>query len=193
MKKRKNPAYGRGLPSIGPDNGARYQPSTIGGQAFTTKAVQTWRLQASRLVHPQVNGCWDPVTIALVLDFLMRIEHTSYFRARDFVNIMPLLYPQILWDTTTVGKILAEITDIAERSGAPHSPIDWGRDNEGRYYMFNKTIENWRWLGLLRNAMGAFAEKQIKEEFDTSAIIKRLGFPNEPIAHIRWGEGTFAA
>lgn len=144
----------------------RYHPSTLKQRLFTDAAMNEWTSQRRAFVRPFPNGRRDPVTISLVLDLLMRLEHDRVLRTREVIELLRLNYPQATWDPTTVGWILSEICHVAAESGAPSPrPIEKATDSQGKYfYVVHPTPANWQWMGRLRHEVGQKAARVLEDE-----------------------------
>jgi hypothetical protein len=144
----------------------RYTPTKLDGPVFTEAAMNQWKAQQTTLIRPFRNGRRDPVTIALVLDLLLRMEHDKIVRTTETVALLRYHYPQASWDVTTVGRILSELADIAADSGAGRPyPLEKDEDATGcKIYAVHVTPANWQWLGKIRHAMGRKAATILEEE-----------------------------
>jgi len=148
------------------------------------------------LAHPVPAGWWDPVSIALVLDCLLRLEHDTVIRARHLVQLMNAEYPQMSWNPTVVGRIMSDLAEASLASGATaEPPIDRFRASHGHQFIVNVNSLNWRWLIGVRRAVADYAETVIREERALGEFSPRRNFPFDVISQVRWGEvdGTVAA
>lgn len=62
-------------------------------------------------VHRSKNGVYDPITHYHVLDAMMRLNPGEEFRTQDFVAYLNETKRQLVWDVTTVGRVLADIAE----------------------------------------------------------------------------------
>jgi hypothetical protein len=182
--------HGRAAPTFSINGGTTYVPHSLAEHRglFSRAAVGHWKTQADRLAHPTPNSPHDPVSAALVLDCIMRLEHDTPFYAKDLTNILTIAYPQMIWDAYTVGRILRFLAEAAEDSGCPVSPIESGKDYEGFWYQVNKNEMNWEWIGKARFNMGAAADKLVEKERRDKKLAPRRAFPFESIETIDWGD-----
>jgi hypothetical protein len=151
--------------------------------------MKAWRGQRTSLVHSTPNSHTDTVCVALVTDLLLRLNPTSRIRSRELTAELNQLYPQILWDTRTVGRILSNIADAAEGCGAPETsrPLE-PRVSQGlTTYTVNPTLLNWRWLAQVRHNLGLAAETQTESERKLGRLQKTTDFPWEAFTSATWG------
>jgi len=137
--------------------------------------------QARALAHPAIAGLNDPVTITLLLDCLMRLEHDTAMRTHDLVNILDVEYPQILWSAIVVGRILSDLAEACKGSGITPAPIALQKTGQGNRYIVQISQEGWKWLAKARTLMGQRAERLIEEERGSSIRITVTSFPFDVI------------
>jgi hypothetical protein len=90
-----------------------YGRLTIDGikSRVTARKLRQTTWANTNLVHKTKNGIYDPVTYYHLLDFLMQIDPGQDFRTNDLMTELRATKPQLVWDATTVGRVL---TDLAE-------------------------------------------------------------------------------
>lgn len=156
---------------------------------FSPGTTKVWKRQRP-LAHPQPNSHFDPVSIALTLDAILRMEHDHLIRARPLADLLNEEYPQVMWDAVTVGKILASIVEAAKASGAPENepPLARGVTSGAAFFAVHPSVLNWRWLAALRHAMGARAEEVIETERRLGKRLARPDFPWDVTEGIEWGK-----
>lgn len=170
-----------GSPHLSFDGGKFFKPESLGdAKVFRTWDTARWRTQASVLSHPSPNSDTDPVTLTLVLDCLLRLEHDTILRATTLVPVLADNYPQIKWDNVTVGKILSSLYEAAQTApGIAGKPgIEVAKESNGRnVYGVNLSVEFWQWLGAARTIMGTRAERLMRDERDLGRRIRAVDFP----------------
>lgn len=137
-------------------------------------------------------GWCDPVSIALLLDGLLRLEHDTTIRARHLATILNQEYPQISWNATTVGRILSELAEAALALGLDEPPLERQLTSGGHRFAVNVNSLNWRWLLNVRRAMGDYAEEVIREERALVEFSPRRNFPFDVIDRVEWGRAEAA-
>jgi hypothetical protein len=170
-----------GQPRLSYDGGKFYQPASLGDKpVFNSWDTARWKTQAGSLSHPTPNSDTDPVTLALVLDCLLRMEHDTVLRATPLSGLLNEHYPQIKWDPVTVGKILSAIAEAA-RGGpgfAGRPGIEMAIESNGRRaYGVNVSSDFWGWLGIARSKMGLRAQSVVNEERSLRQLKPRGEFP----------------
>lgn len=158
-------------------------------KAVSAAAAKGWRAQRERLAHPSPNSHTDPVCITLVLDVLLRLNPTSRIRSRELTAELNQLYPQILWDPRTVGRILASVKEAASGCGAPESdlPLTSYISQGLATYVVNASLLNWRWLAQVRNNLGQLAEEQVQREHRMARLHRTVDFPWAAFTGAEWG------
>lgn len=149
------------------DHDNEYLPAKLylaGEKPFPLSQRQKWRQQAGwskkgrpAYIHkPSPNGRQDPLSICLVFDCLMRLETDGILQANLMGRILADNYPQVTWDSVTVGYILSSIADVvADRTSPP--PLIRDRSGGLSYYIIADTIEARRWMGVARDFLGEAA------------------------------------
>lgn len=194
MTRQRFPNHADVPPRLSAKSGETYQPSSLvlpaGQQIFADGTTKTWIRQRPALAHPQRNSHNDPVTVALLLDGMLRLEHDHVLRAKPLADLLNEQYPQLLWDAVTVGKILASLSEAAKASGAPETelPLERGVTSGAAFFAFRPSVLNWRWLASLRHAMGRKAEEVIQTERKLGKAIARPDFPWDAFAEVEWGK-----
>jgi hypothetical protein len=159
-------------------------------KAVSAPAVRAWRQQRETLVHPSPNSHTDAVCVTLVLDVLLRLNPSSRIRSRELTAELNQLYPQILWDTRTVGRILASSFEAAKGSAAPENelPLSSYVSQGLTTYVVNPTLLNWRWLAQVRHNLGVLAEAQVSRERKLGSLQRSADFPWEAFSSAAWGQ-----
>jgi len=97
--------------------------------------------QSQHMTHRVANGCYDPLSIMLVLDVLANIDPDIELRARALTEFLNQARPQFLWDSVTVGKVLSDIHDQFEDVlGAKNGILERGKDYRGHFYLIHRSV-----------------------------------------------------
>lgn len=84
--------------------------------------------------HRTKNGVYDPLTYWHVLDTLLELHPDEFFRTVEFVAVLEDTRPQLVWDPTTVGRVLNDLAEsLQEAEGEP--VIKASRRWNGMIYM----------------------------------------------------------
>lgn len=89
--------------------------------------------------HRVKNGIYDPITYFHVVDVLLTMGNDP-FRTRDFVAKLQNARPQLAWDTTTVGRILNDLSESFFEANRRHY-ISTARRWNGMIYVIEPTPE----------------------------------------------------
>lgn len=103
------------------------------------------RLQSARVrSYPNQPGYQDPLTFQLVLLALSDIEPAVQLRANEFALYLQIHFPQMIWDSVTVGRVLSDIqqkfaeyfrtSEVDERKAGL---LQKTRDGKGTIYYLN--------------------------------------------------------
>ena len=84
---------------------------------FSSLIMDRWRRQAGRfanqpksaITYPVANGINDPLTWAMLVDALLRLDPDTYINSAPLTAMLEPEYPQIIWDPVTVGRVLSEL------------------------------------------------------------------------------------
>jgi hypothetical protein len=176
----RRPMSSRQQPMKFSDTAEDYAPSALRAtpgwpRLFPRDVTERWRRQMGRftnqprgaLVYPSPNGHFDPLSIAAVLDCILRLELGTYITGNNLAHELNRSYPQITWDPVTTGKILSDIAGFAAELKLPHEkyeqPFYVRKLGGGRHYLVHDDPHGWQWLGLVRDFMGREAERYIRE------------------------------
>lgn len=135
-----------------------------------TRRMARWNSDRRNLFYPSPNGYNDPVSIAFVLDALIRIPHEAPIRATWLASFLNAEYTSVVWDATCVGRILGELAEEADedaRGRVERAPIRRAQDYKGNYFWTqrsNPELGLWtgKWLSDRREWMGAKAREAAK-------------------------------
>lgn len=88
----------------------------------------------NRFIHRDKNGINDPLTFYHILDLVMQMTPGTEFRTGDLLVQLRAFKDQLVWDATTVGRVL---TDIAENLYEAHGfkAIDFTKRWNGMFYV----------------------------------------------------------
>lgn len=128
-------------------------------------------------IHRTKNGVYDPLTHYHLLDTLMQITPGIEFRTSDLLAILKTEKPQLVWDSTTVGRVL---TDLAENLFEAYGtkPIDFVRRWNGMCYSVREAREHRLMLHRLLDDLYSVCEETLAEELRGEAP-KRTRSPLE--------------
>lgn len=88
--------------------------------------------------HRTKNGVYDPLTYFHVLDALLNYTNEP-FRTREFIHRLNETHPQLVWDTTTVGRVLNDISEtISEQNPTFLTAV---RSYDGMRYTLAASLE----------------------------------------------------
>lgn len=143
-----------------------------GYHPFSKQRCDQWRREAgwanrrarpSTIRYPSINGRNDPLSAMLVLDCLMRIEPESTIQANALTTMLTDNYPQMIWDTITVGVIMASFADVTADIIIGDMPVFARQRTSGIYYfIINPSLEARHWMGNARDRLGELAETAVK-------------------------------
>lgn len=165
-------------------------PGLPAEQTILPKTAATFRKERESLFRASPSNFTDPLSVMLTVDAILRIRPDSRIRASELTNTLRDLYPQILWDPYTVGRILTNIAEAATGCGAPADqlPVASYRSGGLATYVVNATLKNWRWLALVRHNLGQLASTSLEEERRAGKPAKYAEFPWEPFTSAQWGQ-----
>jgi hypothetical protein len=139
----------------------------------SSRRVRRARTDDNYLFHRSKNGVYDPISYFHVLELIAQLAPGSEFRTADLMEALKYYKPQLVWDATTVGRILA---DLSETMHEVHgfAPIDHTRRWNGMYFSLS-TQEGAR-IAIYRlvEDLRELSMEQVKEEL--------LGNPPKRIA-----------
>lgn len=162
---------------------------------FPKPVTERWRRQMGRytnqpkgpLAYPVPNGVNDPLSIACVLDLVLRLEVGPYMSGGNLAFELNRSYEQVIWDAVTVGKILSDVVSFADllEMPSPHHqrPLYLRKHGGIRNYIVHDDPHGWQWIGLIREYMGRKAEEYIRE--------RRQDRPDsvwEPVMGFKYGQ-----
>lgn len=162
------------------NNSDDYAPDALIGapgwpKLFPRAATERWRRQMGRftnqprgaLVYPSHNGHFDPLSIAAVVDCILRLEIGPYINAGNLAYELTRHYDQIVWDPVTVGRILSDLVSFAHELKMPSEqheyPVYLRKHGGIRNYIIHNDPNGWQWLGLVRDYMGNKATEFVRE------------------------------
>lgn len=160
------------------EGGKTYTPTLLPGESpVSPEQARAFRRQNDTMYHSSPAGYYDPVTITLLLDMLLRCEHDTCIRARDLRFLLDVEYPQMMWTDVTIGRVLSDLAEAARGSGVDPTPIEQQRTTHGHKYVLNITRNGWVWLRDARIRMGDYAEQLLASERRDRARITLPAFP----------------
>lgn len=134
------------------------------------RRMQRWAADRRNLFYPTPNGYNDPLSVAFVLDALVRMPKDHAFRAKTLTELLAREYPAVVWDSVIVGRILAELADEAAQDGnndPARVVLRRGHDYKGGFYWLQPTDPKLgrmtdRWLSDRREWVGTRAREATK-------------------------------
>lgn len=176
-KRRLHVGYEEGAPRLAPQGSAdRYGSGRNGVYApeFDNPLCDKWKRQGWRyerqpkigLFYPSPNGFNDPLSVALVVDFLMRIEPNYMMTSSLLADGLREQFPHIAWDSVTVGRIMMGLVEEAAQTSRPNHqkpPLEESRYTNGRVFRINPSPGNHYWLAQLREYFGNLAIEHVEQ------------------------------
>ena len=151
-------------------------------QLFPRANVERWRRQMGRftnqpkgaLQYASQNGHFDPLSIAGVLDCILRLEVGPYINAGNLAYELNRNYDNVLWDAVSVGRILSDLASFAMELKMPSEdhqrPIYLRKHGGIRNYIVHNDPNGWQWLGLVRDHFGRTAEEYVRDNVRTRTL-----------------------
>lgn len=155
-----------------------YGRQTIDGmRSVTTRRARRAASLNAKLYHRAKNGVYDPITYYHVLDALARLDSGQFFRTAELLNHLRVVKPQIVWDATSLGRI---ITDMAEALHEAHgfTPIGYTKRWNGMTYDIIDHPKARSAILMLLDDLSILAEQTVAEELQGN-YAKRLRSPLE--------------
>jgi hypothetical protein len=166
-----------------------YVPTGLpASKTVTAGAVKDFKAQRTELFRPRPAGYNDPVAVALVMDLLLRLSPDSRIQSGPMTDQLNMLYPQFLWSSVTVGKILANLAEATKSAQAPDDdqPFRATKRRGTTVYRLSATLMSWRWLMAARGRLGALATQSLAAERGTREPSTFEDFPWGAFDH-SWG------
>jgi hypothetical protein len=143
----------------------QYGRSVITGMALHLSARRQRNLTHGRKAyfHRTRNGVNDPMTYYHVLDALMQVSTNEVFRTADFMPFLSETHELLVWDATTVGRVINDIADqYREVNG--REAIQVLRRWNGKSYRMSSVLEDRVGLLHLLEDLSAVCEALIEAE-----------------------------
>lgn len=144
-----------------------------GEKPFDRTKIARWRKQMGHgmrkdgmLYQPVRNGENHALSIACVVDLLLRVDHDAYVYPAGMTALLTQEYGHLVqWDPYTVGRIFSGLIGnspmLVDRGARPIGSVTWGG---ARQLVINwSSWKAWQWLGEIRERMGAKALRDITE------------------------------
>lgn len=178
----------------------RYWPASLHSRGhrnpMTPATMTRWsremgfgRLPRAMLFAPAPCGYNDPVTIACVLDLVLRSETDTYIEAGAFTERLTDMYGHlVVFDSFTVGKILSRLAQEqrdVERPATANA-LEYVTTGGARKYAVLEDFEGWLWLAQVRNYMGLRAINRI-DDMRKGQVPRRLDDIWDPVSNLPWG------
>jgi hypothetical protein len=109
-----------------------------------------------RIQHRVTAGHKDPISVLQVIDILQRWNPDFYVRSKYVARGINEKQIKMYFEPITVGKILAEFSDVANEEWAhrpelcPITPI---MDYKGVGFLLTNNIQTYQWFWQLRESM----------------------------------------
>lgn len=148
-----------------PDNmhGRRTIPGAMA--MVSTNRHRTITRDRKTFIHRAKNGVYDPITFYHVLDALLDLKPDAMFRAVDFVRYLRESRQQLVWDSTTVGRVLTDIAEsLSEANG--RAPIDATRRWNGMTYSISAEPEDRMAMENLLDDLRGLCEAELAAELN---------------------------
>lgn len=198
---RKHHGFSPGAPRIAPiESSGHYGNGRRGvwNPEYPDHLVKKWTRQGMRgdrqkpvgLIMPMPNGFNDPISIALVVDLLLRIEYGTFLNSALLSEMLQREFPHIIWDPVTVGRIMKALVEESFDRRPPNGgqpPIEEIRLSDGRVYMLH--LDNpyhHAWLAKVREHFGKLAEAAVKAANEGERPV-RDGQVWADVTTIQWG------
>ncbi len=148
----------------------RNETEFIPNGAFLRRAKRARK----HLQHVQKNGIYDPITFYHVIDGLLQVKAWQPFRANELVRILQQRNSALVWDSITVGRILADIHESleAKQPGAMRPNRRW---NGMTWEVSDHTVHRQALVDLMEDLYD-LAMQQVEEE-RRGNFAKRLDSP----------------
>lgn len=125
--------------------------------------------------HRTKNGVYDPLTYFHILDALLELVPGRLFRTAEFVDYLDDTRPQLVWDTTTVGRVINDLAETFEEANKT-AAIDSARRWNGMIYAVSDQPEHRAAMIALLDDLYRLCETLIAAEAAGEAP-KRLNSP----------------
>jgi len=142
---------------------------------MTTTEVRRIGHGRKEFIHRTKNGVYDPITYFHVLDGLMDIVPGHTFQTREFVEYLTHSRPQLVWDPTTVGRVINDIGETLAETNASRA-ISMKRSWDGMRYSIDDSPETRAALVHLRKDLYDLSAELIEAE-KAGTPPKRLNSP----------------
>ena len=117
----------------------------------------------SLLVHRMKNGINDPLTFYHILDLILQMAPGTEFRTSELMVGLREFKDQLVWDSTVVGRVIADMADSLEEQDG-FQPIQWTRRWNGMYYALSTDPKTHVVLFNLLQDLVRLSEELIKDE-----------------------------
>jgi hypothetical protein len=154
-----------------------YGKLTIAGMKTLVSDRRLRRVAHGRkeFFHRTKNGVYDPLTYFHVLDALLELVPGKMFRTADFVAFLEATRDQMVWDTTTVGRVVNDIAETLQEANG-RAAIESARRWNGMIYSVTEEAEGRSAMVHLLDDLYKLAEDLIASEA-TGKAPKRINSP----------------
>lgn len=129
----------------------------------TDRDVRQHSADETALVHRPKNGIYDAITFYHMADLITQLTPEVEFRSAELLPLLAADKPQLVWDATTVGRIIA---DMAESLGEAYEvrPIRCKRQWDGmRYVISSHPLARVAFVRMVKD-LRRLAEQVVDEE-----------------------------
>jgi hypothetical protein len=129
----------------------------------TDRDVRQHSADETALTHRPKNGVYDPITFYHMADLIAQLSPEVEFRSAELLPILAAHKPQLVWDATTVGRVMA---DMAESLADAYEvrPIRTHRQWDGMRYVISSHPVARAGLVRLVKDLRRLAEQVVEEE-----------------------------
>ena len=178
----------------------RYWPASLHAQGHRNPlrpaTMDRWRREMAvgkapraMLYSPAQCGYNDPVSIACVLDLILRSETDTYIEAGPFSERLQAMYGHLVtFDPYTVGKILSRLAQEQRDVARPPTAdiLLYVTTGGARKYAVIEDFQGWLWLAQVRDYMGKRALARI-EDLRDGRQPRRLDDLWDEVSDLPWG------
>lgn len=131
--------------------------------AMTERRMRRVAHGRKNFYHLARNGVYDPITYYHIVDVLLNIPATDTFRTADLLKLLRDEKDMIVWDATTVGRVVTDIAEsIFEKNGK--KSVEWVRRWNGMLYAVDGDLESRTALVHLLEDLHHLVENLIDQE-----------------------------
>ena len=151
------------LTTFGPED--QYGRVSIEGMRSLAGERRLRRIAHGRkeFFHRTKNGVYDPITYFHLIDALLEVTPGLIFRTADLTQHLNETHPQLVWDTTSVGRVISDIAETLEEVNGSRA-IEFARRWNGMIYSVTADAEGRQALMNLMDDLYVLCEEMIQQE-----------------------------